>query len=84
MHAKSTPTMARGVSNRMQFDSENKGEHLKRKLLLYPSQWALTLVKYMAYSPSEGASKSKTSPTDALEFDTFEGTRSQLSDTIRL
>ena len=33
---------------------------------------------------SEGASKSKSSPTDELEFDTFEGTRSRPSDPIRL
>ena len=41
-------------------------------------------LEYVTYSPSQTASKSKSSPTDALEFDTFEGTRSQLSDLIRL
>ena len=40
------------------------------KAQLNPSQQTLTLVKYLAYSPSEGASKLKSSPTDAHEIDT--------------
>ena len=45
-------------------------------------QWTATHLEHMAYSPSEGASKSKSSPTDAREIDTDDGTRSQQSDAI--
>ena len=41
-------------------------------------------MKYSAYSPSKGDSKSKSSPTDAHEIDTYYGTRSQLFNPIRL
>ena len=59
-------------------------DSLKECPKLNPSQWTATHLEYMAYSLSEGASKSKPSPTEAHENDADDGTRSKPSDPIRL
>ncbi len=59
-------------------------DSLKECPKLNPSQWTATHLEYMAYLLSEGASKSKPSPTEAHENDADDGTRSKPSDPIRL